>query len=144
MTTRHVLIVALACSVSVGTLLARQANGMLAGKATDEAKKPYSDYAVQLRDVATGQITSTQPLSGEGRFSFSGVELSRRYLVELFQTKERKVVCTEGPYMLTAGSMPNKTDINIDCGKTPAALWLLLAGAGAAGAIAIVTRSSSK
>lgn len=144
MTTRRALITALAIGVSVGTALAQQTSGTLAGKATDEAKKPYSNYAVQLRDVATGQITSTQPLNDQGRFSFAAVQLSRPYLVELFQTQEKKVVCTEGPYTLTASSMPNKTDVNIDCGRTPAVLWLLLAGAGAAGAIAIVTRSSSQ
>ena len=144
MRTRYALTIAAAFSLTVGAALAQQTSGMLAGKATDEAKKPYSDYAVQLRDVATGQIAVSQSLNDQGQFSFSGVQMSRRYLVELFQIKERKVVCTEGPYMLSAPSLPNKTDINIDCGAAPAVLWLLLAGAGAAGTIAIVTRSASK
>lgn len=144
MSTRYVLTIAATFSLTVGAVLAQQTSGMLAGKATDEAKKPYADYAVQLRDVATGQIAASQALNDQGQFSFSGVQMSRRYLVELFQIKERKVVCTEGPYVLSVPSLPSKTDINIDCGAVPAVLWLLLAGAGAAGTIAIVTRSPSK
>jgi hypothetical protein len=37
----------------------------------------------------------------------------------------------------------NRTDVNIDCGKAPAALWLLAAGAGTAAAIALATNSTS-
>ena len=56
--------------------------------------------------------------------------------------KQNKVVCTEGPYVLATGS-PTKADVNIDCGKAPAALWLLAAGAGTAAAIALATNSTS-
>jgi len=119
-------------------------NGVIAGRATDEAKQPYSDYAVQLRDAATGRVVTAQPLNAQGQFGFSGLELSRRYLVELFNTRENKLVCTEGPYYLSSPTMVSKNDVNVDCGKAPAALWLLVAGAGTAGAIAIVTRSVSQ
>jgi hypothetical protein len=124
-------------------VLAQQALGTIAGKADDEAKKPYADYAVQLRDVVSGQVTSTRPLGLEGQFSFTGVALSSKYLVELVQIKEKKIVCTEGPYELTT-SVTNKLDVNISCGKVPAAIWLLAAGAGAAAAVAVATRSTSK
>jgi hypothetical protein len=33
--------------------------------------------------------------------------------------------------------------VNIDCGKVPAAVWLLAAGAGTAAAIALATNSTS-
>jgi hypothetical protein len=46
--------------------------------------------------------------------------------------------------MLSTPALPSKTDVNIDCGRTPAALWLLAAGAGAAAAIAVATRSVSQ
>jgi len=124
-------------------LLAQQALGTIAGKADDEARKPYADYAVQLRDVVSGQVANTRPLGLEGQFSFTGVGLSRKYLVELVQINEKKIVCTEGPFELTA-SVTNKLDVNISCGKVPAAIWLLAAGAGAAAAVAVTTRSTSR
>ena len=135
----------LAATIAVGIspAMAQQGAGIISGKATDEAKQPYSDYAVQLRDAASGAVVGTQPLNAQGQFSFSGAEMTRRYLVELFNTRENRVVCTEGPFVLSTG-MPNKTDVNVDCGRSPAALWLLAAGAGAAAAIAVATRSVSQ
>jgi hypothetical protein len=123
--------------------LAAQGAGTIAGKATDEAKKPYSDYVVQLRDVATGLVVNTQGLDTQGQFSFVQVAVPQTYLVELVQAQQKKIVCTEGPYSLTIKE-PGKLDVNINCGKAPAALWLLAAGAGAAVAIAISKRSASK
>jgi hypothetical protein len=117
--------------------------GTIAGKATDEAKKPYSDYQVQLRDAATGQIVSTVPLGSEGEFTLANLPLSRRLLVELYHLRESRVICTEGPYTL-AGSRVSRTDVNIDCGAVPAALWLLGASAGTAAAIALSRASGSR
>lgn len=127
----------------LGAQQAQVAPGTLAGKATDEAKQPYSDWAVQLRDVASGVVASTKTLDDKGLFSFSGVALSQSYLVELVQIKNKKIVCTEGPYTLTPAT-PYKINVNINCGKVPAAIWLLAAGAGAATAIAVATRSTSR
>lgn len=147
MSIRRSLALALALGLAGGTLpivlsAAPQDNGVIAGKATDEAKKPYSDYTVRLRDVVTGQIATTVPLNAQGRFSFSAVALSTRYLVELFSTKQNKVVCTEGPYTLTTNAV-SKTDVNINCGTNPAAWWLAAAG-GAAALIAVAVRSASR
>ena len=119
------------------------AQGTLAGKATDEAREPYTDYAVQVRDVATGQVVVTRTLTPQGLFNFTELALAKPYLVELFHQKERRVICTEGPYTLTA-TASSKHDVDIKCGKTPAALWLLVAGAGAAAAVAVATRSVSR
>jgi hypothetical protein len=146
MRTRRFMAAALAALMvsGVSPALAQQpATGQLAGKASDEAKQPYSQYQVQLRDVATGQVVSTVPLSAQGLFSFPTVPLTQRYLVELFQTQQSRVVCTEGPYTLTSSSA-SKTDVNIDCGASPAAWWLLAAGAGTAAAIAVATNSASQ
>lgn len=144
-TIQRMVATALAVIMAVGTApaLAQQTTGTVGGKATDEAKKPYTDYVVQLRDVTSGQVASTKPLDPQGQFSFLGVGVPQTYLVELVKVKDKKIVCTEGPYALTL-AVPNKLDVNISCGKAPAALWLLLAGAGAATAIAIADRSTSK
>ena len=142
MATRRILAAGLAGLMAFGMspALAQQANGVLAGRATDEAKQPYSDYAVQLRDAATGQVISMSPLSQQGQFSFRTVPLSRKFLIEL--AKDNKVVCTEGPYGLEAAT-PSKTDVNIECAKAPAALWLLTAAAGTVAAVAVTRRSTS-
>lgn len=143
---RMSLAIAFAVTLAISPAWAQQAqpaSGTLGGKATDEARTPYTDYAVQVRDVATGQVVHTQPLNQQGQFNFTGVTLAKPYLVELFHQKERRVICTEGPYTLTS-TMPTKADVNISCGKAPAALWLLLAGAGAAAAVAVATRSVSR
>jgi hypothetical protein len=137
---------AIAGAIAVSATAAQQApaaQGTLAGKATDEAKEPYTDYAVQVRDVTTGQVVLTRSLSAQGQFSFPGLSLAKPFLVELFHQKERRVICTEGPFTLTT-AVPSKADVNISCGKAPAALWLLLAGAGAAAAVAVATRSVSR
>ena len=146
MTMQRMLAVVFVTALATSPVWAQQqpaTNGSIGGKATDEAKAPYTDYAVQLRDVSTGQVTQTKALGAQGEFTFTGVTLAKPYLVELFHQKERRVVCTEGPFTLTATAV-NKGDVSISCGKAPAALWLLLAGAGAAAAVAVATRSVSR
>jgi hypothetical protein len=145
MATRKILAIALAAFMAVGVTpsFAQQTNGIISGTADDEANKPYSDYSVQLRDAATGQIVSTTSLNDQGRFSFESVGMSRRMLVELVNVKQKDVVCTEGPIVLTPQGM-SKTDVNIDCGMVPAAFWILAAGAGAAAAVALGEESGSQ
>lgn len=146
MQTQRFVAAVLIAVMAFGSLsaVARQSqNGVLAGKATDEAKQPYSNYAIQLRDVGTGQVVSTKPLDNLGAFNFGQLTLARAYLVELVQIKEKKIACTEGPFTLTQAAS-SKLDVNVSCGKVPAAIWLLAAGAGAAAAIAVTTRSNSR
>jgi hypothetical protein len=144
MSTRRRLALALALAIAGGAVPAlvaaqAQATGTIAGRANDEAKKPYTDYTVRLRDAASGLIAGTTPLDQDARFTFNTVTLSTRYVVELFNTKKNKVVCTEGPYALTPSAL-NKLDVNINCGATPAAWWLLVAGA-AAGTVGVLVQS---
>jgi hypothetical protein len=122
-------------------MAASQQTGVLGGKATDKAKAPYSNYSVRLRNVKSPAIIKSVPLDAQGTFSLTSLPLAENYLVELFSTKDNKVVCTEGPFNLSA-SMMTKTDINIDCGKNPTA-WLIAAGAGAA-VIAATTQSTKQ
>ena len=122
MTWKQIVAVALSVALIVVTApaAAQQAAGAIAGRATDEAKKPYTDYAVQLRDVASGQVASTLPLDEQGKFNFTGVAISHTYLVELVHIEKKKIVCTEGPYSLTP-TAASKLDVNVHCGKAPAA-----------------------
>ena len=120
-----------------------RASASSAGKASDEAKKPYTDYTVQLRDVSTGQRASTVPLGIDGRFSFSGVTLTKKYLVELYQVKQNKIVCTAGRTLSTP-ALISKTDVNINCGTNSAVRWLAVAGAGTAIAVALGVRSAKQ
>jgi hypothetical protein len=145
MSMKRSIALTLVAALTVGTLPAvvgaaaqSQGNGVISGKANDEVKKP-SDFAVQLRDVGTGQVVATSTLDSQVRFSFKDLGLSQRYLVELVRVSNNKIVCTEGPYALTTTNIA-KTDVNINCGANPAAWWLLGAG-GAATAIAFGVRS---
>jgi hypothetical protein len=117
--------VAVAMAASATQLLAQSAS--IGGTAKDEAKKPYTDYTVRARDVQQGAIASTIALDANGNFTLPNLA-SQKYLVELVN-KNGKVVCTEGPYDLTARAFQN--DVVIDCNKVPAAWWLLGAAAAA-------------
>jgi hypothetical protein len=123
-------------------LAAGQQTATLAGTAKDEAKKPYANYTVRARDVSSGQITGTVPLNTEGNFSLPDLS-SSRYLVELIrkENNKEKVVCTEGPFDLTQQMLKN--DVVIDCGKVPAAWWLLGAAAAAGVTAGIVAANAS-
>ncbi|MGE0451272.1 MAG: hypothetical protein AB7Q29_16995 [Vicinamibacterales bacterium] len=101
---------------------------LLAGRADDEAEKPYSRYTVQLRDIEDARVTGSLRLDEKARFEFSGLP-EAVYLVELLDARGR-VVCTEGPFDLRKD--PATRDVVIACGHIPAAWWLL-AGAATAG-----------
>lgn len=131
-------------TAGMSPLAAQQAvTGTIAGRATDEARRPYANYVVQLRDADTGQIVTTVPLDTQGRYQFIDVPLARHFLVELYNVRDREMICTEGPQTLTA-DVSQRNDLNIDCGATPAALWLLTAAAGAVAATGVVTQSASE
>lgn len=129
-------------AVTGATVMAQQ--GVLSGSAAKEAK-PASNFRVQLRDPATGAIVGTPAsLDAAARFSFTGLETNRRYLVELYSTTENRVKCTEGPFSLSATNI-SVTNIDIECGlKKETAAWLLAAAAGAAAVAAVATRSASQ
>lgn len=132
--------VALTLLVGAGPAGGQSLAGAVAGKASDEAKKPYADYVVQLRDVTSGAVVNTQRLSPQGQFAFENVAVPRTYLVELVQERQKKIVCTEGPYTLSLAAS-RRLDVNISCGRVPAAAWLLM---GAVAAVALTTRSASQ
>jgi hypothetical protein len=114
-------------STSAPTMLFAQQSTTLAGTAKDEAKKPYTDYTVRARDVKSGTQTPGVALDGQGNFSLTSLS-TENYLVELVN-KNGKVVCTEGPFDLSKQAI--KGDVIVDCGKVPAAWWLVGAAAAA-------------
>ena len=141
---RRVIATSLAAMLALGAspiLLAQQ--GTISGRADDEARKPFTDYSVQLMDLQTNQIAATVPLDAQGQFAFTGVAPNSPYLVQLFSIKENRVVCTEGPYRVVGPNMLNHTNVDIDCDKPPA-LWLLAAAAGVAAGVALATQSNSQ
>jgi hypothetical protein len=127
---------------SATALIAGQQTATIAGTAKDEAKKPYTDYTVRARDVATGMIAGNVPLNSDANFSLPDLS-SARYVVELVLHKNNqdKVVCTEGPFDLTQTMLKN--DVVIDCDKVPAAWWLLGAAAAAGITAGIVVANNS-
>jgi hypothetical protein len=149
MSIRRTVAFALALTMAAGTVPAllaapeAQGSGILSGKASDEAKKPYTDYKVQLRNVQTGALVTSVTLDPQGRFAFNSLALPGRYMVELFSTPANKIVCTAGPYAMATPSLVSKTDVNISCGTNPA-VWILAAAGGAAAAIALGVRSASR
>ncbi|MFI5177696.1 MAG: carboxypeptidase-like regulatory domain-containing protein [Vicinamibacterales bacterium] len=141
---QRIIAVSLAIMLAVGVPSSlAQSQGSLSGRMTDDSKKPYSDYSVQLRDAVTGQVLTTMPLDASGQFVFRDVPLGKRYLLELVRTSKKNVVCTSGPYAMTADQSA-KTNVRLDCGRVPSSTWVLAAAAGTAGLIAIVTRSASQ
>jgi hypothetical protein len=147
MKTQRIVAIAVAFSLAsaaaeTALLAAGQQTATIAGTAKDEAKKPYSDYTVRARDVSTGMIAGNVPLNTDANFSLPDLS-SSKYLVELVLHKNNqdKVVCTEGPFDLTQQMLKN--DVVIDCGKVPAAWWLLGAAAAAGITAGIVAANGS-
>lgn len=123
-------------------LAAGQQTATIAGTAKDEAKGNLANYTVRARDVGTGMIAGTSPLTTNATFTLPDLS-SSRYLVELVrhENNQDKVVCTEGPFDLTQQMLKN--DVVIDCGKVPAAWWLLGAAAAAGITAGIVAANAS-
>ena len=147
MKNQRIVAIALAFALASGAaqtalLAAGQQTATIAGTAKDEAKKPYADYSVRARDVSTGMIAGNVALTTEATFTLPDLS-SSRYLIELVQHKNNqdKVICTEGPFDLTQQMLKN--DVVIDCGKVPAAWWLLGAAAAAGITAGIVAANAS-
>ena len=134
------LLIALTPSLS----LAQQGGGVIGGKATEQVKAPFEDYSVVLRNVQTGQAVETKVLDKAGMFSFPSVPLNQRYLVELVQTKDKKVLCTEGPFGLVTGEIVSITNVNIDCKKSNALLYMIVGGLTTAALLGTTQASGSR
>lgn len=142
------VVAACLCAVAIGVPSISAApegmTGVLNGRARAGSKR-ITDYAVQLRDAETGKVLTTVPIDSEGVFVAKEVPVSKPYLLELVRanTKETPVVCTAGPYTVPPDPKV-KTNARLDCGRAPAAFWVLAAAAGTAGFTSYVTRSASQ
>ena len=105
----------------------RAAGGSISGTAKDEARKPYGDYTVRVREIIRGGLAGTTALDEAGSFALLDLPPTQ-YIVELVD-RTNKVVCTDGPFDLAV--QPDRIDVKIDCNKVPAAWWLLGAAAAA-------------
>ncbi len=118
------------------------ATGPLIGRVSDESKKPFANYVVRLRAVRTGAVAGTMPLDPKGGFVFKDVLLGTPYLIELARAKDNSVVCTGGPYNVPTDAR-QRPNVNLGCGRAPAADWVLAAAGGTAGLLAFAARRSS-
>ena len=118
--------------------------GVLNGRARAGARR-LTDYAVQLRDAETGKVLTIVSIDPEGVFAAKDVPVSKPYLLELIKVtaKDHPILCTAGPYAVSPDPKV-KTNARLDCGRTPAAFWVLAAAAGTAGFTSFVTRSASQ
>ena len=111
LTTALALLIALTPSLS----LAQQTAGFLGGKAAEQVQPPFDRYTVTVRNILTGQPVETKVLDNAGQFAFDNVPLNQRYVVELVETAQKKVLCTAGPYGLVVGELTAVRDINMNC-----------------------------
>lgn len=137
-----ILATSLACAGTSVLAAGESGMGLLNGRITDDSKRPFLDYAVQLRDASSGKVFLTAPVNGQGQFAFKDVPLSKRYLVELVRAKSSSVLCTSGPYS-ASGDPKTATPVRLGCGRPPAAYWVLAAAAGTAGFYALANRSTA-
>jgi hypothetical protein len=135
---KQALAVAVAISLASAGVMAQQ-QGQISGTAKDQAKEPYADYSVRVRDVANGQIGGTTALDNSGAFTVASLPTAN-YVVELLN-KDGKVVCTEGPFDLAQQLI--RDGVIVDCNKFPAAFWLLGAGAAAGITAGVVAATGS-
>jgi hypothetical protein len=123
---------------------AQDALGVLNGRVRADSRR-LTDFAVQLRDAETGKVLRVVPVDPQGQFAAKEVPVGKPYLLELIRTsvKNAPLVCTAGPYQASADPKV-KTNARLDCGRIPAAYWVLAAAAGVAGSAAVMTRSASQ
>jgi hypothetical protein len=143
---RQVVAASLAVALAVGAspLLLAQQQGSISGRAVEEAESPYHEFTVRIVRPGTGEIVNSQVLDSEGLFAIDSLPVGEALLVQLIDTAEdNELVCTEGPVTLT----PNATslaDVNIDCGRPPAALLIIAGAAGLVTAVGILTQSNTQ
>jgi len=77
--------------------------GRITGTARSQGGQPLANYAVQVRNVATGQIVGTAKTSAAGEFGFSNLAAGN-YVVEVVDAGGR-IVATSSSITLAGGAM---------------------------------------
>ena len=137
------IVVALAVALSlpaspfVATAVAQTEGASLAGTATSSSGEILANVTVQLRDLATGTISSTTTSSSTGGFAFATVNPGT-YAVEVLNPAGQ-VVGTSNSISVTAGAAVTGVAVR----STAAAVVARAAGAGIAGVSTIVAVTSA-
>lgn len=144
MTSHRIVAIATAFALASGAaqtalFAAGQQTATIAGTAKDEAKRPFTENKVQAVTEGGQPVGEPVALNDQGNFTIPDLS-SARYIVQLLD-KNGKIVCTEGPFDLTQQMLKN--DVVIDCGKVPAAWWLLGAAAAAGITAGILAANAS-
>jgi hypothetical protein len=117
--------------------------GVIRGNALPEARPPYTDFVVRARDAETGQPAGVSRVGEGATFSVDMLPANRPLLIELHNTKDRRLVCVQGPYRLAPGA-PIRADLTIECGRKSAARWLLPASRGIPAAVSFAVHGVSR
>jgi hypothetical protein len=132
-----ILIVALAAFVSplpVAFAQGQSGTGVVNGVAQDAAKNPLANHTVQLRNLATGQITSVTQSAADGAFNFAGVNPGN-FVIEIVGPGNAGVIATSATVSVAAGATATIT-------VTASALSAMAAAGGATGLAGLFTGTS--
>jgi hypothetical protein len=121
----------------------------LSGTVLGSNGQPLPNVAVQVRDLATGQVVARTTTSAEGQYSFVGLNPGS-YVVEVVSA-DRKVVGASGPVSIAASATVTGVTVTASAAALAAAAAggasgistavAIAAVAAAAGVVGIVTSS---
>ena len=120
---------------AAGPVRARQAQGAsLAGTATSSTGQTLTGYTVQLRNLATGQLSGTTTSSATGAFSFSGLPAGN-FAVEVVNAAGQ-IVGTSSAISVAAGATITGVTVSASAAAVGAAAGGAAGAAAAAGGAA--------
>ena len=123
-----VLVLAMAAFVSpIPVVVAQGQTGAVTGTAADASKNPLANHTVRIRNVATGQTTTTTS-AANGTFSFAGVTPGN-YVIEIVNAAGN-VIGASSSVAVAAGATATVT---VTATAVAAAAAAAAGGAGLAG-----------
>jgi hypothetical protein len=133
------LILALSSPVSpfVATSVAQAETASIAGTATSSTGETLINATVQLRDLATGTVTSTTTSSSTGAFSFTAVKPGS-YVVEVLNAEDQ-VVGTSASISVASGAVVTGVTVT----ATAAAVAASAAAAGVGTIVAVTSAAAA-
>ena len=132
-----ILVIAVPVSPLVITSVAQAELGSVGGTATSSAGETLVNATVQLRDLATGTVTSTTTSSSTGAFSFAAVNPGN-YVVEVLNAAGQ-VVGTSASVSVAAGAAITGVTVT----ATAAAVAASAAAAGVGTIVAVTSAAAA-
>ncbi len=120
------LVVSGVVSGVVSTLLVAQ---LVTFSGSAKAANENGRYSACFRDVNQPSAVACVPVRDK-KYSLSLPADGAKYLIELQDMKEKKIICTEGP--VESGNKTSAKVVNIECGSKAVAWWILLGAVGVA------------